>query len=150
MDMGAKTKSILLIIFTLLTGVGIGMWVSGRLLENRLDKMRELNTHQGLRKLLFEDVNLNAEQQDYVDSLFQEQVPRMRRKMREMAQERKREMDRIITEVKTILDEDQLIQFEAQVEKMQRFGLRRGPGRGAFPPGRPPHGPPPGFGPSDR
>ena len=88
--MGPKTKSILLIVFTLLTGIGIGMWISGRMLESRLETMRNLNTPRGFHTVLFEGVELNETQQSYVDSLFKARIPQMRSKMREMAEFRKK------------------------------------------------------------
>lgn len=132
--MGAKTKAILFIFFTLITGIGIGLWAGGRIFEHRVEKIRVMGSRNGLQDFLNEELDLNIEQADAVKQVLVEHFPRMREIHQDFFEERKREAASLDSAIMPLLNPAQQAKWQEHQKRMQRKSRKRK--RGGPPPER--------------
>ena len=132
--MGAKTKAILFIFFTLITGIGIGLWAGGRIFENRVQNIRVMGSRNGLQDFLNEELNLNIEQAEAVKQVLEEHFPRMKQIHLDFFEERKKEAASLDSAIMPLLTPAQQAKWQDHQKRMQRRDRKRK--RGGPPPER--------------
>ncbi|MEM6347606.1 MAG: hypothetical protein AAF927_27210 [Bacteroidota bacterium] len=118
--MGARTKAILLIFFTLLTGIGIGLWAGGRIFEDRVERMREMRSRRGFENFLNNELDLSIQQAEEVKNVLEEHFPRMRQVHQEFFEERKRVSALLDSAIMPLLNEKQQAKWQEHQKRMHR------------------------------
>ena len=149
--MTARTKSILLLLATLLIGMVLGALVNARLAEQRLERLAFLRTSRGFVRFWEEAVEPQDEaQREAIEAVLQQAGRRLAEHMRTSQGEMQNIIDSTKTRLDALLTPAQRERLEQRMQRRQhrfrerpprRFEERRGP------PGRPERspreGPPP-------
>lgn len=135
--MGAKTKAIFLIFFTLITGIGIGLWAGGRFFESRVEKIRVMGSRNGLQDFLNQELDLSIEQADSVKKVLKEHFPRMRQIHQDFFKERRKEAASLDSAIMPLLNPAQQQKWQEHQKRMLRKNRMRDRKRGGPPPQRP-------------
>ncbi|MBT8401612.1 MAG: hypothetical protein KJO98_14135 [Rhodothermia bacterium] len=127
--MSPRTKSILLLLATLIIGLLLGALINGYFVRQRLDRLGSLMTRDGYSSRLIEVVNpSNEEQREALRSVLDGASPKAIEIMRESRQAMRALNDSVKAELEDILTEEQM----ARLEEHLRF-RRRGPWRDGRP-----------------
>lgn len=137
--MSPRTKSILLLLVTLVLGVVLGALLNARLAQERMERIAFLRSQRGFMRFLEDVVEPESPEQRQA---VRDVLRRSAQRMAEVREQHRAEMQSILdstrTELEGVLTDRQLEQLEQRLE-MHRMNHRRGRG------GPPPHrGPPPG------
>jgi hypothetical protein len=142
--MNARTKSIILLFFTLLIGMVLGGIVNARLAEQRMERIASLRSSPGFVRFMQRSIEPQDEQQrEAMEAILERAASRMAVVMERRRLELQEIMDSMRAELATVLTPEQMQQFEDQVDSRRRVFRERGPRRGP-PPGRWPGGAPEG------
>ncbi len=134
--MSPRTKSILLLLTTLVIGLLLGALINGYFVRQRLDRLGSLMTRDGYSSRLVEVVNPTSEEQrQALRSVLEGAAPRAIQIMRQSREDMRALNDSVKSELEEILSQEQM----ARLEEHLRF-RRRGPWRGR--PGFDERGPP--------
>jgi len=137
--MNSRTKSVGIIIGTLLVGILLGSVITGAVYQSRAEKQKRLRKPGGFVEHMQEMIDPHDEAQWQTIQPIVEETGRRHKEIMERAHgEMKGAFDSMLVELKPHLDEDQLKRLQ---EKQQRIREKAGQGP---PPGGRPDGPPPG------
>ena len=149
MPMSARTKSILLLLATLLIGMVLGALVNARLAEQRLERIAFLRSSHGFVRFWEEAVEPQDEaQREAIEAVLQQSARRLAEHMRTSQGEMQDIIDSTKTQLDVLLTPEQRARLERRMQRRRenrfedrrpRFEERRGPpGRGGPPGGREP------------
>lgn len=133
--MGPKVKAILLICFTLITGIGIGLWAGGRVFENRVAEIRGLGSPKGLQNFINQELDLSLEQAEAVKKVLESHFPQMRQVHQDFFEERKKVAASVDSAIMPLLNPTQ--QEKWQEHQKRRHKRSRMGRRGGAPPQAP-------------
>ena len=154
MPMTARSKSILLLLATLLIGMVLGALINARLAEQRLERIAFLRTSRGFVRFWEEAVEPQDERQrEAIEAVLEQAGRRLAEHMQTSRGEMQNIIDSTKTELDALLTPEQRERLERRMRRRgqnrfedrrpERFEERRGPpGRGG-PPGGPPRPRPP-------
>jgi len=113
-----KTKSVLLIIATLVIGFIIGFLTNGQITRNRIDKFVKTGTHEGFKGMYFRILQPDPEQIDLIEPildkygvLIHDNVNTMQKSMKDLHQQ-------MVMEINPYLSDEQR---ERLTESIKRF-----------------------------
>ncbi|MEL7532781.1 MAG: hypothetical protein AAFN10_15790 [Bacteroidota bacterium] len=133
--MGARTKAIMLIFFTLMTGIGIGLWAGGRIFENRVEEIRETRSRKGFESFLNNELDLSIQQADEIKQVLQKHFPKMRQVHKDFFEERKRVAASLDSAIMPLLNPQQQEKWQEHQKRMhQKPRMQRRGGRPPQPP----------------
>ncbi|MGI9174642.1 MAG: hypothetical protein ACR2GR_04935 [Rhodothermales bacterium] len=153
--MTARSKSILLLLATLLIGMVLGALINARLAEQRLERIAFLRSSRGFVRFWEEAVEPQDEaQREAIEAVLEQAGRRLAEHMRTTSGEMQDIIDSTKTELDALLTPEQRARLERRMQRRrqnrfedrrpERFEERRGPpGRGGGPPGGPPRQRPP-------
>ena len=118
--MKTKTKSSLIIISTLLIGIVLGFLLKSWITENRFDKFKSRRGPEGLVKMLNEVIQPDEHQKAEIEPVLRKFQIRFQEVMTMSRKEMAVTIDSLRSELKPLLNEEQLERFN---EKM-KFGRR--------------------------
>ncbi|MEL6593447.1 MAG: periplasmic heavy metal sensor [Bacteroidota bacterium] len=132
--MGYKSKAILLIFFTLLTGIGIGLWAGGRIFDSRVERIRVMGSRDGLQNFLNQELDLSLKQAEQVKAVLEEHFPRMRQIHRDFFQERRQAAEDLNAEIMPLLNAEQQKKWQEHQKRVMSRSRKRGGGERHGPP----------------
>lgn len=142
-DMNARTKSILIIIATLLIGIAIGALGTGTILNQRVETLQALREDDGFMFFIERVVEpVDETQQQKIRAVLKEAAQKRRQIRRSVVEEHRTLFTEIRSELDQILTDEQKAKLKAWVENEMRKG---GPYERKPPPFM--RGRPDGFGP---
>lgn len=126
--MSPRTKSILLLIATLLIGLLLGALANGYFVRKRLDRLGNLMTPGGFGGQLEEVLRPNSEEQRRaIRDVLETAAPRAVDIMRRSREEMRALNDSVKEELGSILTEEQLLRLDDHLKFRRRGPWRRGP-----------------------
>jgi hypothetical protein len=123
-----KTKSILIVILSIIIGFVIGFFTNGLITKSKIEKFIKIGTHQGFKGKYYQIINPTEEQEENINPIldkygqvFHQNMINMRIRMKELH-------DSMVMDLKPYLADDQ---FNRLKETINRFGKNKdfGPGR---------------------
>ncbi|NCC72164.1 MAG: hypothetical protein EOM06_02105 [Sphingobacteriia bacterium] len=115
-----KTKSVLLIIATLVIGFIIGFLTNGQITRNRIDKFVKTGTHEGFKGMYFRILQPDPEQIDQIEpildkygALIHDKVNTMQKSMKELHQQ-------MVMEINPYLSDEQRERLTESIKRFER------------------------------
>jgi len=131
--MKVKTKSVIVIVSTLIIGMILGSVITAAFIKNRaFDRMAELRNERGFVRRIERIIQPDENQEQKVREILGKHFEKMHQLGEEMRITFKTMNDSLIKDLEPILHPEQIERFKKRMERMKRFG---------GPPGKP-HGPP--------
>ncbi len=129
-----RTKSILLLVCTLLLGVLLGAVLNTWLAQERFERIQALRSAQGFERMVERSVApVSDEQSEQISIVMEEWGPRIVQQRREHRRETRALMDSVRTDLRPILSDEQMERLEERLRPRGRYRgeqrLRRGPDR---------------------
>jgi len=120
--MKTKTKSILIIVSTLFIGIALGFLISTRVIENRVDKYRRMQTKDGFQEKFYEIVEPTDEQKVLLNKVME----KFHSKFDNLRGEMKLNFDSLHTEMEKVLTEEQMKKLEERIssKRFRPFGSK--------------------------
>ena len=125
MSFSPRTKSVLLLVVTLLLGIVLGGVLTGWWVQNRADRVRALRTPSGFVERVVERVEpTSAAQRDSVQIIARRTARQLERLRRSHRQQTMAFLDSMRTELRTVLSEEQISTLDRRLERRHRGGRR--------------------------
>jgi hypothetical protein len=125
MSFSPRTKSVLLLVVTLLLGIVLGGVLTGWWVQNRADRVRALRTPAGFVERVVERVEpTSAAQRDSVQMIARRTARQLERLRRTHRQQTMAVLDSMRTELRTVLSEEQISTLDRRLERRHRGGRR--------------------------
>lgn len=145
-----KTKSIIIILTTLIIGFVIGFLVNGQLTKNRIQSFVKQGTHDGFKMRFFDIIDPDEAQRVAIEPILEEYAEKTNEIVESFREEMKSIHDEMIGKLEPYLNEDQIERLKDAQERFERNERLRpghggpgpGPGMGGPPPDRPRRGRP--------
>lgn len=136
--MSARTKSLLLLIVTLLLGVVVGALLNARLAQERMERIAFLRSERGFMRFLEDVVEPeDASQRQLIREILRTSAQRMAQVRTRHHAEMQSVLDSTRAQLEEVLTDEQLERLDERLQQ-RRFDRRRGPGRRGPPPHRGP------------
>lgn len=123
--MKPKTKSILIILVTLVIGIAIGFEISEIFAEKRFENFRRIREPKGFVRIFDEIIKPDKTQKPVIDSIVLKHHAQVDTLISLGRQQLQRQMDSLRIALKPHLTDEQMKNFDNHVERMKR-------GQGAF------------------
>ena len=133
-----KTKSIIIIVATLIIGFVTGFLVNGQLTKGRIQNFVKQGTHEGFKLHFIEIIRPDEAQKVAIDPILDEYAVKINETLSNFREEMKSTHDEMIKKMEPYLTGDQIERLKDAIERFERrerMGPGPGPGQG------------PGFGP---
>jgi len=125
MSFSPRTKSVLLLVVTLLLGIVLGGVLTGWWVQNRADRVRALRTPSGFVERVVERVEpTSAAQRDSVEVIARRAARQLERLRRSHRQQTMTVLDSMRVELRTVLSEEQINTLDRRLERRHRGGRR--------------------------
>jgi len=125
MSFSPRTKSVLLLVVTLLLGIVLGGVLTGWWVQNRADRVRALRTPSGFVERVVERVEpTSAAQRDSVQLIARRTARQLEGLRRSHRQQTMAVLDSMRTELRTVLSEEQISTLDRRLERRHRGGRR--------------------------
>ncbi|AEN72285.1 hypothetical protein Rhom172_0338 [Rhodothermus marinus SG0.5JP17-172] len=130
----------LLLLITLVLGVGLGMLLHAQLVRHRWERLVVLRSPQGFMHRLEEAIGpVDETQRQQIQAILARGSARMARHMAQVRRETRALLDSLRAELDAVLTPEQRIRLERFLEEMRRFPPpRRRQGDDSLPPLPPP------------
>ena len=129
-----KTKSIIIIVATLIIGFVIGFLVNGQLTKGRIQNFVKQGTHDGFKMRFFDIIRPDEAQKIGIEPILEEYAAKTHETVENFREEMKAEHDEMIKKLEPYLKEDQLLRLKDAQERFERHErMRPGPGPGHGP-----------------
>lgn len=123
--MKMNTKLLIIIVISLGLGIFIGFTISGRITRQKIDRMKQKNTPEGLYTYFYEMIGPTADQRDTIEIILREYVKKNFEAQEKGWQDQKvlfREMEK---QIDPLLSKEQLERKEVAKEKFRKFEQMR-------------------------
>ena len=137
-----KTKSILIIIATLIIGFVIGFLTNGRLTKSRIQSFVKMGTSDGFKARLYHVIRPDDLQRAEIDPILEKYAGKIHESVVKSREDMSSIGDEMMEELEPFLNDDQIFRMKKAHERMGRGWQDGRPGR------RPRHGRP-GSGPGN-
>jgi len=125
MSFSPRTKSVLLLVVTLLLGIVLGGVLTGWWVQNRADRVRALRTPSGFVERVVERVEpTSAAQRDSVEVIARRAARQLERLRRSHRQQTMTVLDSMRVELRTVLSEEQINTLDRRLQRRHRGGRR--------------------------
>jgi len=125
MSFSPRTKSVLLLVVTLLLGIVLGGVLTGWWVQSRADRVRALRTPSGFVERVVERVEpTSAAQRDSVEVIARRAARQLERLRRSHRQQTMTVLDSMRVELRTVLSEEQINTLDRRLERRHRGGRR--------------------------
>jgi hypothetical protein len=125
MSFSPRTKSVLLLVVTLLLGIVLGGVLTGWWVQNRADRVRALRTPAGFVERVVQRVEpTSAAQRDSVEVIARRTARQLERLRRSHRQQTMTVLDSMRTELRTVLSEEQINTLDRRLQRRRRGGRR--------------------------
>jgi len=125
MSFSPRTKSVLLLVVTLLLGIVLGGVLTGWWVQNRADRVRALRTPSGFVERVVERVEpTSAAQRDSVEVIARRAARQLERLRRSHRQQTMTVLDSMRTELGVVLSEEQINTLDRRLQRRHRGGRR--------------------------
>jgi DNA anti-recombination protein RmuC len=109
---------ILSLIVVFIAGVICGVLIDKNILDKRKqNSRRRSSTHFPTIEMMAEELALNAEQQAQIRDIFQNNEERFKNLRKDMDKSLKEIRSQLLTDIKSVLSDEQKAKFEAMIEK---------------------------------
>ena len=129
-----KTKSILIIIATLIIGFIIGFLTNGQITKSRIQSFVKMGTSDGFKARLYRVIQPDELQRAEIEPILEEYAEKIHESVINSREDMNNIGDEMMKELEPFLNDDQIFRMKKAHERMGR-GWRDGP-----PGGRPRHG----------
>lgn len=145
--MKTRSKSIIIILVTLLIGIAIGFEISEIMIKQRFNEFRRIREPKGFISIFDRIIKPDEKQKPIIDSIILKHHEHVSEIMSASRAQLDKQMDSLKISLKPYLTQVQMDRFNSEITKMKKgFQLFR---RRVPPPdgrqGPPPQGPPPDF-----
>jgi hypothetical protein len=121
MSFSPRTKSVLLLVVTLLLGIVLGGVLTGWWVQNRADRVRALRTPSGFVERVVERVEpTSAAQRDSVEVIARRAARQLERLRRSHRQQTMTVLDSMRVELRTVLSEEQINTLDRRLQRRHR------------------------------
>jgi hypothetical protein len=124
-----KTKSILIIIATLIIGFIIGFLTNGQLTKSRIQSFVKMGTSDGFKNRLYHVIRPDELQRAEIDPILEKYAEKIHESVVKSREEMSIIGDEMMEELEPLLDDDQNFRMKNAHERMgQGWGGHRQPG----------------------
>jgi hypothetical protein len=127
-----KTKSIIIIVATLIIGFVTGFLVNGQLTKGRIQKFVKQGTHDGFKMRFFDIIRPDEAQKIAIEPILEAYAVKTHETAENFREEMKARHDEMIKKLEPYLKEDQLLRLKDAQERFERHERMR-PGAGPGP-----------------
>jgi hypothetical protein len=132
-SLSARTKSILILVLTLLLGGVLGAMLNGWLVHQRIDRLQRLRTEAGFTRMMERTIEpRDAAQRDQVRAILERTAGQVEAIQRQRRHEMRAVVDSMRTELRAVLTAEQMSRLERRLRFAEpprilrgRPGLRR-------------------------
>jgi hypothetical protein len=133
----ARTKSVLILIITLLLGAAIGFEISEIMIKKKFDQINAFRKQHGFVQMFENIIKPDSKQKPLIDSILLKYHKKMQAVERSGMEQVGLKIDSMQTELKKVLTEEQKSRLETEMQRMKAHKPPEGE-RGPMPP--PPKG----------
>ena len=123
--MSARTKSILLVVATLIVGMILGAIINGMIVRHKWERMQSMRHPGGLANFVDELVGATPEQREELDAILEKHHAAIRKRMEETRYKMGFLIDSLHQDLGRILSESQLEKLEHHLKRLKEKGFMR-------------------------
>lgn len=134
-----NTKTLIIILVTLIIGSAIGFEVSEILIKKRFDEFRNIRQPRGMVDIFSNIIKPDEKQKPKIDSIIFSFHNRVDKIMNESRKKMDKQLDTLRLELKPYLNDDQMKRFDDEIKRIKmnvpNDSTRKGPPEGILPNG---------------